>query len=129
MFREIAQSGETLAMSPGEQRMDLLHIDDVVAGFQVLANRLADPAASLLPEYVLSSGHPRSLRELAAIYERVNNVKLPIEWGGRPYREREVMEPYRGNVLPGWSPKTKTKWKRVLQKSLTPMTNLGSTLK
>lgn len=105
LFREIAQSGETLAMSPGEQRMDLLHINDVVAGFQVLANRLADPAASLLPEYVLSSGHPRSLRELASMFEQVNGARLPIEWGGRPYREREVMEPYRGNVLPGWSPK------------------------
>ena len=105
LFREIAQSGETLAMSPGEQRMDLLHINDVVAGFQVLANRLADPSAPLLPEYVLSSGHPRSLRELASMFEQVNGVRLPIEWGGRPYREREVMEPYRGNVLPGWSPK------------------------
>lgn len=105
LFREIAQSGETLAMSPGEQRMDLLHINDVVAGFQVLANRLADPSAPLLPEYVLSSGHPRSLRELASMFEQVNGVRLPIEWGGRPYREREVMEPYRGNILPGWSPK------------------------
>lgn len=105
LFREIAQSGETLAMSPGEQRMDLLHIDDVVAGFQVLANRLADPSAPLLPEYVLSSGHPRSLRELASVFEQVNGVRLPIEWGGRPYREREVMDPYRGNILPGWSPK------------------------
>ena len=105
LFREIARSGETLAMSPGEQRMDLLHIDDVVAGFQVLANRLADPSAPLLPEYVLSSGHPRSLRELASMFEQMNGVRLPIEWGGRPYREREVMEPYRGNILPGWSPK------------------------
>ena len=105
LFREIAQSGETLAMSPGEQRMDLLHINDVVAGFQVLANRLADPSAPLLPEYVLSSSHPRSLRELASMFEQVNGVRLPIEWGGRPYREREVMEPYRGNILPGWSPK------------------------
>lgn len=105
LFHQIAQTGETLAMSPGEQRMDLLHIDDVVAGFQVLANRLADPSAPLLPEYVLSSGHPRSLRELASMFEQVNGVRLPIEWGGRPYREREVMEPYRGNILPGWSPK------------------------
>lgn len=114
LFREIAQTGETLAMSPGEQRMDLLHINDVVAGFQVLANRLADPSAPLLPEYVLSSGHPRSLRELASMFEQVNGVRLHIEWGGRPYREREVMEPYKGNVLPGWSPRvdleTGMKW-------------------
>lgn len=105
LFGEIARSGEALAMSPGEQRMDLLHIDDVVAGFEVLANRLADPGASLLPEYVLTSGHSLALRELARLYERVNNVSLSIEWGGRPYREREVMDPYKGNVLPGWSPK------------------------
>ena len=102
LFDRIAFTGETLAMSPGGQKLDLLHIDDVVNGFEQLANMLNDEAVSVLPEYVLSSGKQISLRELAGIYENLHNVRLNINWGGRAYRKREVMRPYRGNVLPGW---------------------------
>ena len=100
LFEEIAKSGATLDMSPGEQKLDLLHIDDVVKGFETLANLLNDKNTDLRDEYVLSSGKQISLKELAAQYEKEHNVKLNINWGGRPYRKREVMKPYIGNDLP-----------------------------
>lgn len=105
LFDNISKSGAPLDMSPGEQRMDILHIDDVVNGFIVLANMLSDETQSLESEYVLSSGVQLSLKELASIYERKNHVHLNINWGGRPYRQREVMVPYKGKILPNWSPK------------------------
>ncbi|MCS2677569.1 hypothetical protein NXV90_17550 [Bacteroides ovatus] len=89
-------------MSPGGQKLDLLHIDDVVNGFEQLANMLNDETVSVLSEYVLSSGKQISLRELADIYENLYDVRLNINWGGRAYRKREVMRPYQGNILPGW---------------------------
>lgn len=103
LFKENAQTGELLKMSAGEQKMDILHIDDVVEGFVHLANMLHGNEP-LDNEYVLTSGHQLTLRELATEYERKHNVKLNIEWGARPYRVREVMTPYKGNVLPGWKP-------------------------
>lgn len=105
LFDNISKSGAPLDMSPGEQRMDILHIDDVVNGFIVLANMLSDETQSLESEYVLSSGVQLSLKELASIYERKNHVHLNINWGGRPYRQREVMVPYKGKILPNWYPK------------------------
>lgn len=103
LFNQISKSGEVLAMSPGEQQLDLLHIDDVVRGFEHLAELLhAD--VDLEKEYVLSSGHLCTLKSLVALYESYTGRKLAIEWGGRPYRPREVMIPWRGSVLPGWSP-------------------------
>ena len=107
LFEQIAQTGEILDMSPGEQLLDIIHIDDVVAGFERLVGMLDDTAYNLLPEYVLSSGNQVSLKELASLYEQKFQVKLNIRWGGRPYREREVMRPYKGNVLEGWKPKVK----------------------
>lgn len=101
LFDEIARTGETLQMSGGEQEMDILHVDDVVEGFLHLAEMLQN-GENLRDEYVLSSGQQLSLRELAAKYEEENHVRLNIEWGARPYRTREVMKPYKGNVLPGW---------------------------
>lgn len=103
-FDDIAQSGETLQMSAGEQKIDILHIDDVVEGFAHLAEMLQN-GDDLRDEYVLSSGQQLTLRELAAKYEQEHNVHLNIEWGALPYRVREVMTPYKGDVLPGWKPK------------------------
>lgn len=111
LFEEISKNGDTLEMSPGQQKIDLLHIDDVVNGFCRLIVMLSEPQCCLLSEYVLTSGHHYSLRELASMYEKKYNVKLNIHWGGRPYREREVMTPYVGNKLPGWeADKTACEW-------------------
>lgn len=103
LFEENARTGEVLKMSAGEQKMDILHIDDVVEGFVHLAEML-QKGEELRDEYVLSSSQQMTLRELAVKFEREHNVHLNIEWGARPYRVREVMTPYKGNVLPGWKP-------------------------
>lgn len=99
LLEEYAKSGEVLRMSPGEQKLDILHVDDVVHGFIRLMN-LLNSKGDLLSEYVLTSGRQVSLRELVSEYESIHAVKLNIEWGALPYREREVMQPYRGNILP-----------------------------
>ncbi|GKI20771.1 paratose synthase [Odoribacter laneus] len=104
LFKRIAETGEELAMSPGEQQIDLLHIDDVIAGFRVLIRRLSEEKEQG-EEYVLRADRPCSLRELAAVFEHVSGKKLNIIWGGREYRLREVMCPWkRGTVLPDWQP-------------------------
>ncbi len=103
LFEQIAQTGECLKMSPGEQKLDIVHIDDVVSGFALLANKLNE-GKQLLDEYVLSCGEQKSLKEWADLYAAKNNVHLNIEWGGRAYRQREVMNPYQGNVLEDWQP-------------------------
>jgi nucleoside-diphosphate-sugar epimerase len=102
LFKEIAESGEMLDMSPGEQKLDILYIDDVINGFEILAEQLQS-GAPLEREYVLSSGKQYSLKELAHIFETSSGKKLNINWGKRSYREREVMQPWqRGKLLPGW---------------------------
>lgn len=103
LFEQIAKTGECLKMSPGEQKLDIVHIDDVVAGFVKLAEMLNEGEA-LQDEYVLSCGKQMSLKEWAKLYAKRKGVNLNIEWGGRPYRIREVMNPYKGNVLPNWTP-------------------------
>ena len=103
LFEQIAQTGECLKMSPGEQKLDIVHIDDVVSGFALLAEMLNE-GKQLLDEYVLSCGEQKSLKEWSVIYAAKHDVRLNIEWGGRSYRKREVMNPYQGNVLIGWQP-------------------------
>jgi len=106
LLQRIAIAGEELAMSPGEQLLDLVYIDDIVAAFLLAAERLQAGQVVGHERYAVSSGHPLRLRDLVGLYAKVTGRSLPIEWGGRPYRPREVMVPWNtGAVLPGWAPK------------------------
>lgn len=101
LFKDYSESGEVLKMSPGEQLIDLIFITDIIAGFTHLAELLASDA-ELEDEYVLTSGKQISLKELANRFCEVSGRVLNIEWGGRPYRYREVMVPWKGTSVPGW---------------------------
>ena len=104
LFKDHSESGEVLKMSPGEQKIDLIYITDIVAGYSRLIELLASNVA-LDSEYVLTSGIQIPLKELAQIFCDVSGRRLDIEWGGRPYRDREVMIPWKGVPVPGWEAK------------------------
>jgi nucleoside-diphosphate-sugar epimerase len=93
-------------MSPGDQMVDPIYIDDVSEAFVVALNRLRTGQVESEETYSVKSDSPVQLRELAIIYEEVTGSTLNIEWGGRPYRDREVMQLWsQGETLPGWSTK------------------------
>lgn len=105
LLEKIAREGTTLAMSPGEQMIDLVYIDDVVQAFVVAAERLLAGNVHEHERYGVSSGSPIQLKELVRLYGCAIDEQLPIKWGGRPYREREVMITCNTlPMLPGWSP-------------------------
>lgn len=94
-----------LAMSPGEQLIDLVHIDDVVSAF-VQAADLLPGQASAHARFGVSSGRRMRLIDLVRLFEEVTGYSLSITWGERPYRAREVMVPWTSfATLPGWRPR------------------------
>ncbi|MDO9568060.1 MAG: NAD(P)-dependent oxidoreductase [Hydrogenophaga sp.] len=97
-------SGEALGMSPGEQVLDLVHIDDVTNAFLVGAQQLLNGTAyTPHKRYAVSSGAPLSVRQLVALMEQVSGKTIQVTFGVRPYRSREVMMPWQGGfLLPGW---------------------------
>lgn len=101
LFKDYSESGDVLKMSPGGQLIDILYISDIVAGFIQLTNLLASDTP-LKEEYVLSSGRQIPLKEVADLFMTVSGRKVNIEWGGLPYRSREVMVPWKGEIVPGW---------------------------
>lgn len=106
LLKKISETGETLKMSPGGQLIDIVYIDDVVEAFVMAGKLLAACKYDYCDTYGVSSTKPIPLREVVKIFEDVAGKKLSIEWGGRPYRAREVMVPWKSyKLLPGWSPK------------------------
>lgn len=102
---DAATSGEALAMSPGDQIVDMTHVDDVVDGFLLAGDRLMHDAAPRRETFFLS-GERRSVKALTQLVADALDRPLAPEFGGRPYRAREVMDPVAGEPrLPGWKPR------------------------
>lgn len=105
---QLAAEGRRLALSPGEQLVDFVHAEDAARAFVLAGTYLVDGRYELCGDYVISSGMAVTLRELIRRYEEMCGEKMPVDWGARPYREREIMIPWRGGrILPGWERKHK----------------------
>lgn len=106
LLRKTARTQETLLMSPGEQLIDLVYIDDVLDAYILASERLLQNKVNRHATYTVTSGSPIKLRDLVEVYGQIIDQPLSIEWGARPYRPREVMIPWSGGaIMPGWEPK------------------------
>ncbi len=102
LLKNLIGSPVPLAMSPGEQLMNLLYIDDVVDAYRLLIDRLGE-GTPLESKYCASAAELPSLRQVAALFSEIVGQELKIEWGGRPYRDREFMNPAPVYPpVPGW---------------------------
>jgi CDP-paratose synthetase len=79
-------------MTAGEQILDFTHVDDL-AGFYVHILKNVELFCSLDngEEFHIGTGKGTTIRELVGIVEQVYNGKCNINYGGRPYRERDTM--------------------------------------
>lgn len=111
LLSRAASSGVPLDMSAGEQLIDIVHIDDVTEAYVIAAQRLLADAVLQHERYAVSSGHPLSLKALVQKYAEVTGQNVLVNWGARPYRDREVMQPWSlGEPLPGWRATVGLEW-------------------
>jgi nucleoside-diphosphate-sugar epimerase len=102
LLMERARTGEPLPMSPGEQLISLVHVDDVVAALLAAIELPAVPSQT----YQVATSPPVSLRALVRALETEIDRPISVAWGARPYRAREMMTPWiAAPDLPGWEPK------------------------
>lgn len=92
-IRRASADGSTLAMSPGEQYVDIVHVDDVVEAFCIAARLLLEGKAIGLTKYWVSNGKPQRLRDFVEEFVLKEGLNVKINWGARPYRKRETMTP------------------------------------
>ncbi len=101
LFKQL-HSKEQIFLSPGQQKIDLLHKDDVTSAFILVAERLLRREA-VGRKYRLTSGRLLSIRELVQEIEALSGSVFNANWGASAYRERELMEPYGSEeILPHW---------------------------
>jgi CDP-paratose synthetase len=104
---ESAFKQEPIKLSPGEQMLDFIHVDDVVEGMIYCAVGLKNKTIDA-GTYVLREGRAFTLKKIADIVEKIANKKVQADWGAIPYAKRQIMNvciPWKN--LPNWRAKIK----------------------
>lgn len=102
---DAAKSGCMLDVSPGQQIIDLTHVDDVVESF-IIAEKLFDTNPLPFKRDYFISGERCTIKELVKMMQDVFGSGFQVNFGGRDYRIREVMVPVKPlpeETLEGWS--------------------------
>lgn len=102
LFKQAAQTGQSLKMSKGEQTLGMVYIDDVVDAFINAMQQIMSKPEQYQEDFTVLPDKLYTLREVVTLYEDISGMKINVEWGARDYRVREVMRPYRGRSLEGW---------------------------
>ena len=107
LIADAAIKRERLNMSAGEQRIDLIHVYDVVAAVLATVDLLQGRETGCCLKYDVRSGKPIRIIELANIIMSIKGADAEslINPGYYPYRKRErFMAKSQRPVVPGWEP-------------------------
>lgn len=106
LLHQYAKDNTELKLSPGDQIINLVHIEDVCIAYKIAMKLVVDLNKGTHQKFVIKHPNSYSLKQVINIFEKVTNKKLNISWGGKQYRKREVMHLWeRGEVLPYWEAK------------------------
>lgn len=96
---------EQLNLSAGEQLLDMVFISDVCTAYEQAYNLLSIDGFILNNVYGVYTNRRKSLKDIVAIYRNLLSGPVIINFGGKPYKKREVMKPTESlEILPGWKP-------------------------
>jgi nucleoside-diphosphate-sugar epimerase len=82
-------SNTPIDLSPGEQVLDFIHVDDVTDFYILLVKNLNK--LSQKTNFLLGTGIGHTLIQVAQIIEDISKHKTNINWGGKDYRPSDVM--------------------------------------
>lgn len=89
---ESLESVEPIDMTAGEQILDFTHVNDLTAFYvHILLNIDMFYNLNNGEEFHIGTGKGTSIRDLVTIVERIYGRKCNINFGGRPYRDRDTM--------------------------------------
>lgn len=105
LLRQAARSGESIKMSPGEQKINLVYGEDVAEAFLLAGQQLINQSAIRHDIYGVANKQSISLHDLVSFYSLITGFSINVNWGALPYRPREVMSPWTDYTLvPQWLP-------------------------
>ena len=106
ILKKISGTDEFIDVSPGEQLLDMIHISDVCTAYEAAYQLMSESADIKNETYGVMTGNQLPLKSIIALFEQKMGKRINVHFGGRAYKEREVMVPCKHyNVLPNWNDK------------------------
>jgi nucleoside-diphosphate-sugar epimerase len=105
LWKKQLSSDSYLDMTAGEQILDILYISDVLDAIKKCIFLLEEYNSQKLKGKIFfaTAEEKYTLRETAAIFEQISGKNLRINWGAKPYRQKEIMVPECfGTPIPDW---------------------------
>jgi CDP-3, 6-dideoxy-D-glycero-L-glycero-4-hexulose-4-reductase len=110
LLRDIAGTEQSIALSPGEQLIDLVYIQDVCQAYEKAYEYLNKNVSVTNRIFGVSNGERLSLKQLVGQLQSSLHKEIHVDFGGKPYRSREVMIPMQTyESVPDWTPTVKVK--------------------
>jgi|WetSurMetagenome_2_1015567.scaffolds.fasta_scaffold129910_1 nucleoside-diphosphate-sugar epimerase len=103
LLKRAWRTGDKIPLSPGRQYLNMVYIDDVVTAYILLMEKIHAAPHELETYYCVSARELLNLRDIVRVFSKIIGQDLDVEWGGKPYRKREIMNPrplY--PLVPGW---------------------------
>ena len=110
LLSKFSKEKTELELSPGFQKLKLVHVDDVCEAFHTALLKIISENNISHQIYAVDSNEVHSLKDIISLFEEISKTKLNIKWGKKPYRKREMMNPWSHGVrLHNWMPKISLK--------------------
>jgi nucleoside-diphosphate-sugar epimerase len=105
LLNEFEKNNSELKLTPGDQILNLVHIDDLCRAFDIAMTLIEKEVDGVHKKYIVKHTNNYSLKDVINIFQNASKKQLNIIWGVRPYRKREVMKLWdKGIELPHWNP-------------------------
>ncbi len=93
-----------ILLSPGDQMLDMVYIDDVCTAYHAAINEIHKMQNFEYRIYGVFTGKRYSLKSIVNLYKQLISKDIFVVFGGRPYKQREVMDPVAYPKIPNWQP-------------------------
>ncbi|QKS70361.1 NAD-dependent epimerase/dehydratase family protein [Paenalkalicoccus suaedae] len=94
-----------LDLTPGDQLINLLHVEDVCRAFTVALDHLLTRRLTDFHRYSVMADQTLSLKALVTKLEELSGTSVQVCYGTLPYRDSEIMIPREAcERLPGFTP-------------------------
>ncbi|MDR1896757.1 MAG: NAD-dependent epimerase/dehydratase family protein [Prevotellaceae bacterium] len=113
---KIAETGQSIDVSPGEQLLDMVHISDVCSAYLKAYDILFANSEINHKIYGVYTGNRMKLKDMIDLFQSILQKPLNVNFGGKTYKKREIMIPTtRYEILPCWEAKiTLSYWLSVI---------------
>ncbi|MDU1904886.1 MAG: NAD(P)-dependent oxidoreductase [Dysgonomonas sp.] len=103
ILRQKSIDGTSIDVSPGEQYLDMVHISDICSAYLKAYELLLENNDLKNEVFGVYTDNRMQLKEIIGLLERIAGKKINVNFGGKPYKERELMHPTtKYKKLPNW---------------------------